>query len=74
MHEVVGSKLTFNKHFVNEFTEFSENYLGKTSTHSIALKLQYLHTLSRKRGNLPYLGNSGLEAHCINGFVKYQYL
>ena len=28
MHEVVGSRLTFYKNFVNEFTEFSESHKG----------------------------------------------
>ena len=30
MQEVMGSRLAFYKIFVNEFTEFSENHLGKT--------------------------------------------
>ena len=30
IQEVVGSRLTFYKHFVNKFTEFSESHLGKT--------------------------------------------
>ena len=30
MQEVVSSRLNFYTKFVNEFTEFSENHLGKT--------------------------------------------
>ena len=37
VQEVVGSRLTFDKHFVNEFTEFSERHLRKTPISQLQL-------------------------------------